>query len=380
MVVVVASGEPARGPVSAQERPSLAGRWTLNRSLSQIPRDLGFNLVTPPPAGAGGAAGSDTSSLASALFRESEVDARRRELLVDEVRNPSPRLTIVQSETAVTVTDERGRSRTFHPNGREESVLASAEIPVTTLARWDADRLEIRYRVDERRELRYTLARVANQPRLTVQVRFVERGNTDLVVLVYEPAKEGEPAAGAEGAAGLPPPVPSAAPPGGTFRASDIGKLAPPASPASALAPPVAQGPDAALKGLRKLSVVVEDLGSQEAACGLKQAAIETAVGKVLADAGVQVVRNSDEDTYLYVRIMSATASTGLCVSRYDIALYSHTMATMSYQTVPVLAQVSLFQKGGMAGGAPAAHAEAVGRGVKQYVDEIASRIRDANK
>jgi hypothetical protein len=33
-----------------------------------------------------------------------------------------------------------------------------------------------------------------------------------------------------------------------------------------------------------------------------------------------------------------------------------------------------------MAGGPPAAHAESVNRGVKQYVEEIAGRVRDVNK
>jgi hypothetical protein len=107
---------------------------------------------------------------------------------------------------------------------------------------------------------------------------------------------------------------------------------------------------------------------------------MDTMLGKTLADAGLQVIRNTDEDTYLYVHVMSATASNGLCVSRYDVALYTHTMATLTYQSAPVLVQVELFHKGGMAGGAPASHAEAVNRGVKQYAEEIAARVRDVNK
>jgi hypothetical protein len=92
------------------------------------------------------------------------------------------------------------------------------------------------------------------------------------------------------------------------------------------------------------------------------------------------VARNSDEDTYVYVHILGATASPGLCVSRYDVYLYTHTMATLSYQSAPVLVQVSLFSKGGMTGGPPATQAEGVLKGVRQYVDEIAGRIRDVNK
>lgn len=140
------------------------------------------------------------------------------------------------------------------------------------------------------------------------------------------------------------------------------------------------QRPDAEFKGLTKLGVVVEGLSSQAATCGLTQDAFETAVSKSLSDAGLTVRRNSDEDTYVYVNVITATLPSGLCVSRYDAFLYTHTTATLTYQTTPVLVQVSLLHQGGIAAGAPAVHAEAVLRAVKQYVDQFATRIRDANK
>jgi hypothetical protein len=82
----------------------------------------------------------------------------------------------------------------------------------------------------------------------------------------------------------------------------------------------------------------------------------------------------------VYVSVMTSSVSPGLCVSRYDVFLYTHTMATLPYQATPVLVQVSLMHKGGMAGGAPAAHAESVVRNVKQSVEEFVSRITSANK
>jgi hypothetical protein len=54
--------------------------------------------------------------------------------------------------------------------------------------------------------------------------------------------------------------------------------------------------------------------------------------------------------------------------------------ATLSYQVAPALVQVSLLHKGGLTGGAPAAHGEAVTGGVKQYVDEFGARIKAANR
>lgn len=140
------------------------------------------------------------------------------------------------------------------------------------------------------------------------------------------------------------------------------------------------QRPDAALKGITALGVVVEDLSAQAAACGLNQGTLETGVSTHLSDAGFRVRRNSDEDTYVYVDVITASVSSGLCVSRYDVFLYTQTTATLSYHETPVLVQVSLFHKGGIAGGAPAAHAESVVRGVLDYVDQLASRVRAANQ
>jgi len=144
--------------------------------------------------------------------------------------------------------------------------------------------------------------------------------------------------------------------------------------------PESAQHPGDELKGLSSLGVVVEDLGSQAVSCGLNQAALETAVAKSLSDAGLKVLRNSDEDTYLYVNVNSTKVSTAVCVSRYDVILYTHTTARLPYGSTPALVQVSLLREGGMAGGAPAANAEGVLRDVKRAADAFASQIRDANK
>ena len=158
------------------------------------------------------------------------------------------------------------------------------------------------------------------------------------------------------------------------------GAQASPATPGQAPTPARAPGPDPELRGLKALGLVVEELSAQAAACGLSQAPVEAAVSKSLADAGFKVQRNADEDTYVYVQVMTTSASSGLCVSRYDVFLYTFASTTLSYQVAPVLVQVSLLHKGGLTGGAPATHGEAVVKGVKQYADEFASRIVGANR
>jgi hypothetical protein len=140
------------------------------------------------------------------------------------------------------------------------------------------------------------------------------------------------------------------------------------------------QRPDAALKGLTKLGLVLEDLSGDAIACGLKQDTLETTVSKHLSDAGFRVVRHSDDDTYMYVNINTAKVSTGLCVSRYDVTIYSHAAAKLPHTESPVLLQVELLHKGGIAGGAPDAHANGVTKSLIEFVDQFSTRIRNAGK
>jgi hypothetical protein len=80
------------------------------------------------------------------------------------------------------------------------------------------------------------------------------------------------------------------------------------------------------------------------------------------------------------VKVNSVGVPGGLCVSRFDVALFTHTTARLSYQEQPVLVQVSLLTSGGLAGGSVPGHAENVLKSVKQSVDQFVARIRAANK
>src|SRR5258708_36378703 len=67
--------------------------------------------------------------------------------------------------------------------------------------------------------------------------------------------------------------------------------------------------PNAELIGLKNLGIVVEDLSGQATACGLNHDTIESALSKRLTEGGFAVRRNSDEDTYVYVNVMSSSLS-----------------------------------------------------------------------
>src|SRR5207249_3626731 len=109
----------------AQQVSPIAGAWTLNRSLSEMPREIGFNPNWfPPPTSTGrtgstssggrGRRGSSSGGNAggapfSAPRSESYDDSRRLQLLTAEARNPPARLIIVDTPAAVTMTNELGQ-------------------------------------------------------------------------------------------------------------------------------------------------------------------------------------------------------------------------------------------------------------------------------
>ena len=325
--------------LSAQSPLDLAGSWTLNRQLSQFPKEIGFSasLVTTAPG--------------ERIQAETQEDAQRVRFLADEVRLPPDRLAITVTPAIVTITPDPGAPRTVQPGRRDESVRIGP-VTVVTNAFWEGSRLEIVYRAQTGRLLRYMYSVSQNPVQLIVDVEFVEgNGGGDRVRRIYERMSPGDAAVSAQSSStpGAPASAPSApAAPRGA--ASPPGTS--PASPAPASSA-IDQRPDAQLKGLARLGVVVEGVGTEAAKCGLKQDALEAGVTKRLTDAGLRVVRYSDDETYLYVNINTVTASAALCVSRYDVTLYSHAAAKLEHTASPVLLQVELLHKGGLAGGGP---------------------------
>jgi len=354
----------------AQETSPLSGVWTLNRSLSEMPREMGFNAEwMPSPARGGQSSGGTTgggrgrrgssggdpsgSNGAFSIPRESYEEARRVDFLTAEARNPPARLMIVDAGATVTITNELGQSRALHPTAKEETLeLEGMLIPTTT--KRDGDRLVVSYRVPRDREVRHTYSRTDNPSQLVVEVQFLDHGAGDKARRVYDAGT---------GTATLASPSRAAAAPA-------TGQPAPEKFDAR---------PGAELKGLKGLGVLVEDLSAQAVACGLSHDAIEATVSKRLTDGGFTVRRNSDEDTYLYVNIMT-NLSNGLCVSRYDAFLYTHATANLTYRDQPVLVQVSLIHRGGIASGAAVVHTPLLMRGLEGYVDLFVAQIRNANK
>ncbi len=369
--------------VVAQSPIDLTGSWTLNRASSQFPEEIGFSATfenASDPRGGGGSPSPD-GPRGRLILPESEEDARRRRFLTDEVRVPPEGLTIVVTPANVTITPDPGAPRTMQPGRRDESVTIGP-ITAATNVMWEGDRLTIGYTAQTGRVVRYTYAVNQSPRQLIVDVELVGRGGGDRVRRVYDPAPPSQPA-GSQSSAPVPRLVlpPGVLPPAG---ARPPASAPPPANaPAPANAPPTAaidQRPDAPLKGLARLGLVIEGIEADAAKCGLKSDALETAVSRRLTDAGFRVLRDTDDETYLYVNVNAVVASAGLCVTRYDVTLYSHAAAPLAHTSAPVELQVELLHKGGLAGGAPAQNGETVTKNVLEYVDQFVTRVKSANK
>ena len=346
-----------------------------------MPKEIGFNVNWFPTSGEargsgstgsaggggrGGRRGSGGGGSPSPFAQkpESYDESRRVQLLTAEARNPPARLMIVDTPGAITFTNELGQSRVLHPDVHDEPINAEG-VPLIANTKRDGDRLVVDYYVGQGRDVRYTYSHSASPPQLIVEVQFLDRGAGDKARRVYEPGVATETA---------PASPPNASPP-----SSAPTPAAPLPSSGSKAADTFDARPGAELIGLKAIGILVEDMSSQAVSCGLNHDAIEGALSKRLSDGGFTVRRNSDEDTYVYVNVMT-TVTSGTCVTRYDAFLYTHATANLSYRDRPVLVQVSLMHRGGMGSSAPTGHAAAVTRALEDYLGGFITQIRDANK
>ena len=377
LVIIAAACWCLPAGAGAQTPSPLSGVWMLNRQASEFPKEIGFNVDLPVTGGDGqtGASGANgggrgrrgssgggsTRSTGSPFSarRESYEDGQRLRILTTEARTPATRLTLVDNLAAVILTNELGQSRTLHPNGKEESVdIEGIPMPVTSVR--DGDRVIALYHVSQDRDVRYTYS--ASGARLIVELQLLDHGAGDKAIRIYDHGNGNGAESSASASSGAP------------------GSSAPGASRAATASEAFDQRPGAEFKGLKSLGVLVEDLGPEAGACGLKHDAIENAVSKKLTAGGLSVRRNSDDDTYVYVNVITTAEPSGMCVSRYDAFLYTHATAKLAYHDQPVLVQVSLTHRGGIGSSIAAAHPAAVSRGLEGYIDVFLTQIRDANK
>ena len=374
--VLVALGSSS----AAQAPPDIAGIWALNPSLTERPSEIGFNPGwARSGAGDTGGDGREGSrggrgrrgtgdTRAPQFARESADDSTPATQLTAEARTPPAHLTIVQQADSVSISDDQGLTRTFHPNGRlEELTLGTVSLPAT--ARWVSGGLEVVYDVESGWQLRYRYTPSANHAQLLVDIRFIQQGHEgDNVRLTYESPEAHEHTVAGE----APTPASSAAPPA----AAPNGGAS---LPASGARPPVLP-PGSELHGITTIGTVVDGLSPDAAACGLDQAKIKSSIARILSDAGFKTQPLGDEDTYVWVNVVTSQLADGTCVSRYDASLMTQADATLPYLKGAVALEVPLLREGGLAGGSPAAHAKSVIDALSKTVSGFAARIRGVSK
>jgi hypothetical protein len=192
---------------SAQARPELSGAWTLNRDSSEFPREVGFDPdwmeggSAGSRSGGGGGGGSSRSggggrgSRGGGSIRTpppaahflSEEDARKIRELVAEVKEPSSRLTISRTDATVTIADDRGRTRAFRTNGKEDTIQLDAG-PIGAVTKWEGAELLIRYRVSDDQELRRRYSRDPATHRLVVREQLADHGRGQVIMRAYDTA------------------------------------------------------------------------------------------------------------------------------------------------------------------------------------------------
>ena len=147
LVAIIVAG--IFGPASAwaQGASDFGGRWTLNRELSQFPREIGFSVSWALPGGpdssaSGGRGRSGSSGGGAGAFtapRESEDDARRMQRLTAEVRNPYSRAANPSQLIVDVQFIERGGGdevkRIYEPSSAHETVAAVTAAPSPSIAK-----------------------------------------------------------------------------------------------------------------------------------------------------------------------------------------------------------------------------------------------------
>jgi hypothetical protein len=372
--------------------PNIGGIWVLDPSLTQKPAEVGFSPDwarstaggdgSARPAGGGGrgrrGGGGAVPMNGAQVSRESADDSTRVQQLTMEARTPPAHITIVQKPDAVSIADDQGHSRTFHPTGQVED-LTIGTVALPTTSKWDAGSFVVSFEVETAREIRYTFTPAVNPSRLQVDIRFIDHGKEgDEVKLTYTPPDEQDRLvlSGSPILPSAPTPPPAGAPGGVLPTAPEPTVNAGTGVPASGAARGPMLPPGSELRGINTMAVEVDDLSAQGAACGLDQTKIKTAVTKILSDAGFKVLQYGNEDADVLVNVVTSRLSDGACVSRYDASLVSHADASFSYLKGTVSAvEVQLLHEGGMAGGSPAAHATAVMDGLSKSVNHFVSQI-----
>ena len=161
-----------------------SGKWTLDTVLSDSPEQIaaairidvgqggGANLFSESGSrgrGNGGRRGGEPRSGSGRNHQPSAEDQKRIDELTESLRYPPTALSITQTASAITVTDEQQRARTLTPNGkREKQAVGSASLEVAS--RWEGPQLVSEQDLGGGRLVRFTYSIVPSTKQLLVRI------------------------------------------------------------------------------------------------------------------------------------------------------------------------------------------------------------------
>jgi hypothetical protein len=191
VIIVVAAG-PVLGQTQSipPSRIDLSGKWTLDTYLSDHPQQVAAAIridlgqASERSSGGGTEAGrfgrgeggrrGQGSSPRGGSTRANELsneEQTRLDELTAAVRYPPTVLTISQTASAVTFTDEQGRALTFMTDGKKEkTTLGGSQLETTT--KWEGPLLVSDRDLGKGRKMTSTYSIVPTTKQLLVRVEF----------------------------------------------------------------------------------------------------------------------------------------------------------------------------------------------------------------
>lgn len=163
------------GPAAAQDRPDLSGTWSMNMEASEHPT---------PQMRSGMSAAQVTrgtrAETGSRRGRPSEAPPPNPRL-VQEVLNPPRRIVVEQTDSTVSLAQERGAPLVYFTDGRRMREEIGEGITLQTRAEWKGEELRVERRVPSAETtVRMTIRLDRDTGQLVVRSRLEGPGRPEL--------------------------------------------------------------------------------------------------------------------------------------------------------------------------------------------------------
>jgi len=131
-----------------------------------------------------------------------------------------------------------------------------------------------------------------------------------------------------------------------------------------------------ALRGLRKMAVLVEDIDDEGIACNIHKESLGLAAARPLVDAGIHV---PDYPVKAHVNVSARRLSDGGCVAFVDVQFKAYAIVRVVHAG-PMLGTAELASYGDLIAGPASDFGSRVEATVRRFVEQFATRVKLANQ